>query len=45
MHTPQVQSVSRPCFVGTYDVIYEEKCCHSHMQTTDTQRDKCDTYF
>ena len=21
----------------------EEKCCHSHMQTIDTQRDECDT--
>ena len=27
------------------DYKYEEKCCHSHMQTTDTQHDKCDTYF
>ena len=27
------------------DYKYEEKCCHSHVQTTDTQRDKCDTYF
>ena len=45
MHTPQVQSVSRPCTVGTYDSIREEKCCHCHMQTTDTQRNKCDTCF
>ena len=45
MRTPQVQSVSSPCTVGTYDSIYEEKCCHSHVQTTDTQRNKCDTYF
>ena len=45
MHTPQVQSVSRPCIVGTYDSIREEKCCHCHMQTTDTQRNKCDTCF
>ena len=27
------------------DYKYEEKCCHSHMQTTDTQHNKCDTYF
>ena len=45
MHTPQVQSVSRPCTVGTYDSICEEKCCHSHAQTADTQHNKCDTYF
>ena len=45
MHTPQVQSVSRPCVFGTYDCICEEKCCHFHTQATDTQCNKCDTYF
>ena len=45
MHTPQVQSVSTPCFVGTYDVIYEEKEVHIHTQISDTQRNKREPYF